>query len=719
MATSGTVYGVAAGGGRRPWVWWQRTGVEGGKSRLTFHVGSDPMSGYSTWGTFSGTLTVNGYAYSVSGGVSSGVSNTIWSQDTGLWTHPGGGALTLNISLTGRIAGVVGWTSTTLSGTGSVDATVAAPANPSGLVFARSGDRAGSLSWSAAARAEQYGVQLVYDSQSWAYKWWVTSRSKSVSGLQADSLVWVRVSAWNGSGYSPGFSNVVTFYTPPVSMPKPVLQVMADGVLVKATANKYPYGLEFKRSDGVTGSVGTGLSAVAPFQVLDTNLGGLELTYQVRTFAGPVEDRVYSPWSPASDPVTTLAPPFAATTVAPAGITGEGDVLFSWRHNPADGTEQTDARVQYRLVGAGAWTTVESPGSSLSKTIPLTQGMFEWQVCTKGLDADYGPYSAVRSFRVIAIPVVSITSPSGVWNRPQLAVDWVTGQAEDVPQSAWRAKLYHDGTLVEEKSGSGATSSTSFNTLADDGDTYSVEVQTATSGVWTNPDTALFDVEFVPPAAPLIQVLFDDETGAHMVTVTPGDTVAFTEPTVMLEICRSIDGGDTWEPVARNLAADEITVPDYQGLTNGQTQYRVTAYTEWMASASTTLMVDADSPLVWFGIGEGFATTTGNGYNPSLDVPPVRSGDSFVYFDGDSIPTLIEGDALSLQASGSFDLLPAHVNAVSFANRKKLQEFSVARGLALVRTPMGDRITGKLTVQQATTRVGAVTSVSWSVREAQ
>ena len=76
MALSGTIYGTvgAAAGinpGRRPWVWWQviSRDVARNRSLVRFTVGSDPLSG-GTSGTFSGTLTINGYNYSAGDPVS-------------------------------------------------------------------------------------------------------------------------------------------------------------------------------------------------------------------------------------------------------------------------------------------------------------------------------------------------------------------------------------------------------------------------------------------------------------------------------------------------------------------------------------------------------------------------------------------------------------------------------------------------------------------------
>ena len=153
MALSGTIYGTvgAAAGinpGRRPWVWWQviSRDVARNRSLVRFTVGSDPLSG-GTSGTFSGTLTINGYNYSVSGPVSANISNNIMVIPDDYWTHSADGSLTLNISLSGSVPGTSGWRSTSLAGTATLDKIISPPASPGGLSIVRNATRGATLSW--------------------------------------------------------------------------------------------------------------------------------------------------------------------------------------------------------------------------------------------------------------------------------------------------------------------------------------------------------------------------------------------------------------------------------------------------------------------------------------------------------------------------------------------------------------------------------------------
>ena len=672
-----------------------------------------------------------------------------------------------------------------LSVSGSVSASVAKPAAPSNLKNTRKAGvpRDGTLTWDAGARASDYGIQTGYDGAALTTKWYSASRSFPVVNWPQDTRVQVRVFSRNSAGNS-AYSNTITFYTPAAKPAKPTLERTADGVLVKAVKNKYPYGLEFKRSDGVEGSVGTGTAALSAFQILDSSPGGVDLTYQVRIFAGPESDRVYSAWSDSSAKITTLAPPNAATRLAPAGILGEGAVTFQWRHNPADGTAQSAAQIRYRLVGTTTWTTVTVTGGGTSKALSLPPGSYEWQVATKGLDNTYGDWSSVGAFQVITAPIVTIEQPTDApWTTSVLSVEWVTGQAEGLPQSAWRARLRDRyGALVEEDSGTGATTRHTFKQSAEDGDQWQVEVLTACSGIWSNPANQIVNAEFYRPPTPLGEVHWDDTIGAHRVTIGPGDAGtpkgmtayiengqlwfsqtpperptnlaavgnqvwyddevpgddlaavftpgtgeltfvnprSLTESTASLAIYRSVDGAQTWETVEDAISPQQTGFLDYEGLSYGVTHYRLVARTLLGAEAELVLPAVAESSAVWVGVGAQYATLVPLRILADWDMPEVGVDDTYVYFDGDQDPTLIEGDAMTLTATASAKLLPHWVDADTPDVKARIKTMMRTKGIGLFRTPDGDRIRGKVTVNRLHTNVKTgETQVAVSVRRAQ
>src|SRR5690606_12604831 len=95
-----------------------------------------------------------------------------------------------------------------------------------------------------------------------------------------------------------------------------------------------------------------------------------------------------------------------------------------------------------RLDG-GAWTTV-SGTTDQSRSITMPLGVTEWQVRTKGVHPDWGPWSAVATFTVIDLPVVTVTQPDTLLDRPTIIVEWGYEQAQSRPQSSWELELVHN-----------------------------------------------------------------------------------------------------------------------------------------------------------------------------------------------------------------------------------------------------------------------------------
>ena len=122
MATTNwaTIYGTSTGQypGRRPYVNWRvaSQNITANTSRVEVIVGSHALNS-TTSGPFSGTVTVNGNATPVSGTVQGGVNGTLSGTLGYTVNHASNGTKSIGISLTGGIAGTVGWPGTNLSST--------------------------------------------------------------------------------------------------------------------------------------------------------------------------------------------------------------------------------------------------------------------------------------------------------------------------------------------------------------------------------------------------------------------------------------------------------------------------------------------------------------------------------------------------------------------------------------------------------------------------
>ena len=122
-----------------------------------------------------------------------------------------------------------------------------------------------------------------------------------------------------------------------------------------------------------------------------------------------------SAWSEPSEAVVTICAPAAPTLLTPTRgqvlLVSQGRVTFTWHHNPIDGSAQSAAEVQYSTDGA-SWKTVTATTarSASVPNFPLNSTVY-WRVRTKGVHADFGPWSGNSSFHVRQPPQLAFDAP--------------------------------------------------------------------------------------------------------------------------------------------------------------------------------------------------------------------------------------------------------------------------------------------------------------------
>ena len=706
MALSGTIYGsvgAAAGSnpGRRPWVRWQviSRDVAGNRSLVRFTVGSDPLYG-GTSGTFSGTLTINGYSYSVSGPVSANVSNNIMVIPDGYWTHSADGSLTLNISLSGSVPGTVGWRSTSLAGTATLDRIINPPAEPWGLAVYRNATRGFTIAWRFGdGGGARTGVEP------WQRKSGGSWRKLAVLGPNVTSYVDTSVDDTSGfeweirvlsaSGYADGPSSApFVYWSAPVPAGLAAVK-QADGSINVTTTSTGLLGLEWYRNGVLAATVGVGTATVASSWVDESPSSGANV-YTAKAFSGvPGVNRGVSDMSAPSNTVSTLAKPNPPTNLKPnGGLAAVGSVALSWSHNPTDTTAQTAYDLRWRASGGSTWTTLTGTTTKSSSLSVSTPGTYEFQVRTKGSFAEWSDWSAVASFTTITRPLVSVSSPSGQWISPILKLVWSWSQAQGRPQSSWQATLKDSGgTTLETKTGSGATSEYTFVTRMEDGKTYSVLVEAWAGDVAASPDTATFEVVFVPPAQPILFGGWDDTLGSHTVTIERGTPAGGVQPLpVRLDLESSVDGGATWRSLVGEYAlSGQTTITDWEGLVHGETLYRGIAVAESGASTETVIAIVAESWARWIGAGPSFAHPARLPYTPSTSVTSGRERSTEDY-DGRALPVAYSGEHLQRKLSAGGRLFDGSEDSTS---REALEALSQMDGpIFLHRDPEGNHIYG-------------------------
>lgn len=608
---------------------------------------------------------------------------------------------------------------------------MAKPAIPTGFKVTRLGDRDFKFEWTTPAGATSCGIRLLKGSQVPPYTPWV-------SGLKGSSFIGRRFSgeaglqfglyAENKDGTS-GYATLgETFYLP---LPKPIsLKVKVDAALGRATltwafSGYYQAGLQVEReTNGVSEliTMGSGTSGPIPKTWVDT-AATQNVRYRVRYFAGGLGDvvdgvqqtRVYGAWSDWS-PVFFAgyrAPLAPLVDLANTAVGVAPRVPF--RHQSADGTIQEAARVRYRKTGSSTWIIITRAAQNFAD-LPsnLVAGEYEVQVQTKGASTEYSEWSPVQTFLMVTRPVVTITGPTSPYSGGKATATWSVAQAEGIPQSAFTATRFQGSTVIEQLAVLGAAKAAPFGATLSQV-TYRDEIVASCAGVPSLPTSNTFTVSFTPPATPNLAAVWDDEEGACQVTVSKGVGGAAT---TKILVYRSVDQGLTWESLGDYVVGG--TFFDYESVSYGATAYLAVAETALGALATREVAVHAQSSGIWLHTSDGRGV--GLKANPEFTVSAEPAHQELVFFDGDTIPTLIEDTPKSMlrTVSLSADTIPQWLESApeDDALLAELRRLIAAPGLVTARLPNGMVLKGILKDHSENSPVGALTRVSLSFSEA-
>lgn len=409
---------------------------------------------------------------------------------------------------------------------------------PTNLLVSRQSDSRINLSWSNTGTYARVGVQMQADTGSGFSLGGSASASGNATSYASTGRIpnrryRYRVRGHTSGGASPWTSWSTIVYTTPATPSAPRVARSGNSIRVSLGSSTSLFGTHFDVQDAATGSIVGSNIPRGSFPWTHTNPNPeVRHRYRIRarrsqySTGGTILTSSYSAYSPW---VELQSPPNAPTNLAPNGIAvaaGE-DAVLSWSHNPVDSSDQSAFELRWRIGSLGTWTTVTGSTASQYTTMFDEPGGYQWQVRTRGVHPDWSPWSATATLTAIDVPSVAITQPSGeTWGLPTMTVEWEYAQLEDLPQSAWRVHLIHvdpDGEAVlEERNGSGPASSVALATrLERDGD-YIVRVWGQASGIWSEPDEVSFRVVFIPPSPPVVEGVWDEETGSVGLTVMDG-----------------------------------------------------------------------------------------------------------------------------------------------------------------------------------------------------
>ena len=453
------------------------------------------------------------------------------------------------------------------------------------ITAARVSDNQVNLSWTAASgNIDAVCIERSVDGGSYsqvAVIWNASATSWQDNTTTADHSYTYRARYHHEGAYG-AYSNTVTVTMTP-SSPQTITTAAAGGINIDVTltnpspvATKVQY--EVSTDNGSTWGATQDSASLTTFSVSASG------TVKIRTrnvYDGAVPALV-SDWL-TSDTIVTICPPAAPTLISPIGVlnlAAGSDVTFSWQHNPIDGSAQTAAKLAYSTDGGDTWTTVSidpKTTGTYTMAIPWSVGTtVTWQMCTKGADASYGPWSSPQQFDVFTEPTLNITSPGATITGMPVNLTATYSDMAGYTCNFASVKLMQNGREVYPNNPNKGTSASGDVTITTVGgaitiaasltideflptnrETYTVVVTARSSSGLQTTANASFLVDFTEPVEGALQIINDPETGyaSLVATYDNGGALLWNQsfPAVSLNVSRS-----GWS--ATSAADNRITV---------------------------------------------------------------------------------------------------------------------------------------------------------------
>lgn len=425
--------------------------------------------------------------------------------------------------------------------------------------------------------------------------------SVTVSGLPDNSKIIYRFYTRNSAGQSTTYVQSAAIYTTPAAPSGLAAAKQGDGsIKVTGSDNSaHETGFQIQDSpDGATWADAVASTPSLPWVQVSPNTA---VTHRYRARAlGP--EGLTSVWSNVSNIVQLLAAPNAPTNLGPTSAKPPTEEFtLSWSHNPVDSSPQTQRNVSYVFStdGGATWSAAAdlfSDGASVQSYAVAAgtfgPGLLKWKARTKGLHADWSPFSAESVVPLTPRPTTTILGPASPLNSSRLVVE--LGYADDYSaQSSATVRVYNDTTnaLLLSRAESGARLEFDFSDTPLLEGTYRIEASTTNgAGLSSVVVTSTLVIEYLPPVAPeVFSTAWDEASGSLSLSTTnpPGDGVV-TVDTVAQALYRVIDG-------VRELAATfdpDASYLDETPVTNGP-EYVLVA---WSADGATTELSFAVDP---------------------------------------------------------------------------------------------------------------------------
>lgn len=482
----------------------------------------------------------------------------------------------------------------------------------------------------------------------------------SYTGLKKNSKYGFRLSARNQAGDSSHVTSSYMYTTP--DPPKSVTAVKTGDRTVQVTAdatNTYTWSIDFERqvNGGDWETISTGLVGTK-ITFTDKNAPGGTLRYRARCWRfiyGDGGDGLFGAYT-TSNEVTTITPPLAPTVSCDQGAVAPTNtaLVLRWTPNHPDGTAQTSAEVEVTAQsGDTTTTTITGDSTQWTRTASLqTVGTVKFRVRTKGLDPDWGAWSAYVEVRIANPPSVVINGPASPVTAMPFTIAWSVADSTGV--SMQTVEIIRNGSVVYTRQpGTGVRELeiTSADFLPSNGDQLQIRVSVRGGSTLTAMASVLVDVEYTPPDYPQVNIQYtaDFSTVINVVFGT-GDDVPETKYATVYRV--NPDGSE--KLIADNLMDGQQCIDVLPPLNIGYT-YRVTSHAESGSTQDKIVSTVCESGFAVLNYGADAGSSLLLGYDLSVDHRVSHSTSEFWFASGDS----------SLPVSYSTSQLNREINADS------------------------------------------------------
>ena len=436
---------------------------------------------------------------------------------------------------------------------------IAEPNDPTSASVTRVSDTSQTVEWTRNASSDrpvytQYVERWDNVSGNWYVKKTITtdytsngSHSWTDTTTVANRQYRYRIRAYNYAGYS-SYEYTSYIHTTPAKPTNVVATRDGSNVVITWEDNSYQEDLFRIQSREST----DGGETWGSWGDVDTvGVGNVEYTdtspytygqYRVQAEEGTYNSPTLLSGYTESNEVATLATPDAPSGLNPDSsfFDADNDKIFYWNHNPTDGTAQTKYSLQYRIVGAGSWTTYADEVANTNEYVTIPSSTFvngedyEWQVKTWGTYATGSDWSSEAYFTTVTTPEATITDPTAVSNYgySTLELDWDFTQTEDYDQIVYLAKLYDENdTLLETNQvssviGNGESDTCTFDYILENETDYKVTLQVQEeNGLWSEEYEVEFTTEFLQPTKPTFELSLNEDQGSIDIDISNPEVI--------------------------------------------------------------------------------------------------------------------------------------------------------------------------------------------------